>query len=75
MTVLPPACLPCCLPACLPAAAELAKGKHSTVCSYLDTRSGRLVAVKTYYKRTMAKRHYRNVRREIAINKMLAKQR
>jgi hypothetical protein len=62
-------------PARIPAAAELAKGKHSTVCSYLDTRSGHLVAVKTYYKRTMAKRHYRNVRREIAINKMLAKQR
>lgn len=55
--------------------AELHKGKHSTVCSYLDTRCGQLVAVKTYFKRTMAKRHYRNVRREIAISRLLAKQR
>ena len=61
-------------PSPLPAA-ELHTGKHSQVCSFLDTRSGQLVAVKTYYKRTMAKRHYRNVRREIAIARLLAKQR
>ncbi|PRW60617.1 D-lactate dehydrogenase [Chlorella sorokiniana] len=54
---------------------ELHTGKHSQVCHFLDTRSGQLVAVKTYYKRTMAKRHYRNVRREIAISRLLAKQR
>jgi hypothetical protein len=40
----------------------------------LDARTGRLVAVKTYYKRTMAKRHFRNVRREVAISRMLARQ-
>lgn len=56
-------------------AGELHTGKHSQVCHYLDTRTGQLVAVKTYYKRTMAKRHYRNVRREIAISRLLAKQR
>ena len=44
------------------------------MCSFLDTRTGQ-VAVKTYYKRTMAKRHYRNVRREIAISRLLARQR
>lgn len=55
-------------------AAELHKGKHSTVHNYLDTRSGRVVAVKTYYKRTMAKRHFRNCRREVDINRMLARQ-
>ena len=45
------------------------------MCSFLDGRSGALVAVKTYHKRTMAKRHYRNVRREVAIARLLAKQR
>lgn len=55
--------------------AELHKGKHSTVQSYLDARTGRLLAVKTYHKRTMAKRHFRNVRREVDISRMLARQR
>ncbi|KAL4447603.1 hypothetical protein ABPG75_004822 [Micractinium tetrahymenae] len=54
---------------------ELFKGKHSTVCSYLDTRTGAVVAVKTYYKKTLKKRHFRNVKREVAINRMLARQR
>ena len=64
----------CCPPLPL-GAGELHTGKHSQVCHYLDTRTGQLVAVKTYFKRTMAKRHYRNVRREIAISRLLAKQR
>ena len=33
------------------------------------------VAVKTYYKHTMAKRHFRNVRREVTISRLLARQR
>lgn len=56
-------------------AASLHQGKHSTVCSFLDTRTGGVVAVKAYYKRTMGRRHYRNVRREVAISRLLAKQR
>lgn len=65
----------CAAPPLCFSAGDLHKGKHSTVCSYLDTRAGSLVAVKTYYKRTMAKRHYRNVRREVTISRLLAKQR
>ena len=55
--------------------AVLHSGKHSTVCSYLDTRTGLPVAVKTYFKKTMAKRHFRNVRREITISRLLSRQR
>lgn len=54
---------------------ELFKGKHSTVCNYLDIRTGAVVAVKAYDKKTMMRRHYRNVKREVAISRLLARQR